>query len=200
MLVDNLAKLNSASRKGISAALVVVTLVAMYNWTIAPQLTWLRAEQQYKAAVNDIARKCTITNAALGKKETKVEELRQEFAQLQDTVFTSEAAKEFFSDLQVIAQQAECTVDSLNLVKHRQRAQKEEPEKLGGIITSSAALSVLGTYPDIIKLIERLQARPQKVWIDALKMKAIGGGSQQLKCDMTITICTFQDREATTHE
>jgi Tfp pilus assembly protein PilO len=200
VLVDNLAKLNSASRNGISAALVVVALVAMYTWTIAPQLAWLRAEQQYETAVSDIARKCTVTNAALRKKKTKVEELHQEFAQLQDTVFTSEAAKEFFSDLQVIAQQAGCTVDSLNLVKSQQRPQKEESEKPRGIVTSSAALSVLGTYPDIIKLIEKLQARPQKVWIDALKMKAIGGGLQQLKCDMTITICTFQDREATTHE
>ena len=200
MFVDNLAKLNSASRNGISAALVVVTLVAMYNWTIAPQLTWLRAEQQYEAAVSDIAHKCAVTNVALGKKKTKVEELSQEFAQLQNTVFTSGATKEFFSDLQVISQEVGCTVYSLNLVKSQQDPQRKKTEKPRGIVTSSAALSVIGVYPDIIKLIEKLQARPQKVWIDALKMKTVGGELQQLKCDMTITICTFQDKEATTHE
>jgi hypothetical protein len=200
VFVDNLAKLNTASRNGISAALVVVTLVAMYNWTIAPQLTWLRAEQQYEAAVSDVARKCAVTSEALGKKQTKIEELRQEFTQLQNTVFTSEAAKEFFSDLQVISQEVGCTVYSLNLVKNQQDPQRKKTEKPQGIVTSSAALSVIGVYPNIIKLIEKLQGRPQKVWIDALKMKTVGGELQQLKCDMTITICTFPDKEAKTHE
>ena len=37
--------------------------------------------------------------------------------------------------------------------------------------------------------------RIQGVWIDSLKMKTLDGDFTRLKCDMTITIYTIQDKE-----
>ena len=195
MLIDSLAKLNSTSRNAISAALVIIVTIAVYNWIVAPHVTHLFAVQQYETAVDDVVKENKILSSAVRTKKKKLEQLHEQFAQLQSSLFMIDQAKEFFSDLQGISEQANCTVHSLNLVTSEQNS-----EVALGIVTKSAILSVIGTYGDIIRLVERLQACPQKVWIDSVRMMNLDDASGQLKCDMTITICTIQDKEAMPHE
>jgi hypothetical protein len=49
-------------------------------------------------------------------------------------------------------------------------------------------------------LMERLKARPQKVWIDSFRMTTLEDGSGRLKCDITITVWTIPDKEAVPNE
>ena len=105
-------------------------------------------------------------------------------------------AKEFFSDLQVISEQAGCAVYSLNLSQENKGPKKHSLSNASGIVTQSAMLSVIGTYGDLVKLVEKLQSRPQKVWLDSFKMTNLDDSSGQIRCDITITICTIQDKEA----
>jgi len=200
VLVDSLAKLNSSARNAISGALVVITAIGMYNWVVAPYVTYLRAAQQYEAVVGDIAKKDKIISSAVRVKKKKLEQLREQFAQLQSTLFTVEGAKQFFSDLQPVSEEVGCTVYSLNLVASKPIAQDEQSKDSVNIVTNSAMLSIIGAYSNIIKLVERLQARPQKVWIESVTMASLEDDSAQLKCDLTITICTIQDKEAILHE
>jgi len=208
VLIDSLAKLNSASRNAISAALVVIVAIAVYNWIVAPHVTHLHAVQQYEFVVDDVVKKNKILSSAVRTKKKKLEQLHEEFAQLQGSLFTADKAKEFFSDLQAISVQAGCTVYSLNLVTSERNSEQGQAEDALGIVTKSAILSVIGAYGDIIRLIESLQARQQKVWIDSVKMTSCEDASGQLKCDMTITICTIpsaslgtsRDKEAMPYE
>lgn len=195
MLIDSLAKLNSTSRNAISAALVIIVTIAVYNWIAAPHVTYLFAVQHYETSVDDVVKKNKILSSAVRIKKKKLEQLHEQFAQLQNSLFMIDQAKEFFSDLQAISEQANCTVHSLNLVTSEQNS-----EDALDIVTKSAILSVIGTYGDIIRLAERLQACPQKVWIDSVRMTGLDDASGQVKCDMTITICTIQDKEAMPHE
>jgi len=200
VLIDSLAKLNSASRNAISAALIMTVAIAVYNWIVAPHVIYLSAVQQYESVVSDMAKKSKILSSAVTTKQKKLEELHEQFVQLQSSLFTLAQAKEFFSDLQAISVQAGCTVYSLNLVASERNSEQGQAEDASGIITKSAMLSVIGTYGDVIRLIESLQARQQKVWIDSVRMTSHEDTSGQLKCDMTITICTIQDKEAMPYE
>ena len=200
MLIDSLAKLNSASRNAISAALVVIVAIAMYNWTVSPHVVQLSVVQQYESVLDDVVKKNKILSSAVKIKNKKLEQLGEQFAQLQSSLFMIDKAKEFFSDLQVISEQMGCTVYSLNLTTDKQNSKEGQAEDATGIVTKSAILSVIGAYGDIVRLVERLQARPQKVWIDSVKMTSLDNDSGQLKCDITITICTLQDKEAIPHE
>jgi len=230
VLIDSLAKLNSNSRNAISAVLIVIVAIAVYGWTVAPHVTHLSAVQRYESVVDDVVKKNKILSSAVKTKKKKLEQLQEQFAQLQGSLFMVDKAKEFFSDLQAISVQAGCTVYSLNLVTSEQNSQDgpaEGRETTSGIVTKSAVLSVIGAYGDIIKLMEKLQAREQKVWIDSVRMTSLdspasgGQASNQLKCDITITICTIpsisasagislplqkqglgtsQDKEAVSHE
>lgn len=200
MLIDSLAKLNSVSRNTISAALVVIVTIAVYSWIVAPHVNHLFAVQRYESVVDEALKKNKIIRSAIGTKKKKLEKLGEQFNQLQSSLFMMNEAKEFFSDLQAISEQAGCTVYSLNLLTNELKSKDSKPEDSSGIVTKTAILSVIGAYGDIIKLIERLQAREQKVWIDSVKMSSLNDTSNQLKCDITITICTVLDQEAMSNE
>ena len=82
-------------------------------------------------------------------------------------------------------------VHSINMIKNNPN--KKESENSSGIVTKSAVLSVVGLYKDIPRLIQRLQSRSQKVWIDSIKVLTVEYNSDRPRCDITITICEIQD-------
>ncbi len=195
MLIDNLTKLNRSSRNAVSAGLIVIAAVAMFNWTVAPQATYLFAAQRYESVAGNIVKKNKIISNKVIIKRKKLQELQEQFAQLRDTLFTPEQAKEFFSDLQVISEEASCAVYSLNLVTSKAASERKGSADASGIFPESATLSVAGVYENIMKLVKRLQARTQKVWIDSVRMEIFNYDSAQSKFDITITIYTIRDRE-----
>ena len=83
-------------------------------------------------------------------------------------------------------------VYSVNMIKKYPK--ENQPEDTSGIVTNSAVLSVIGFYKDIPRLIQRLQARNQKVWIDSIKVLTVEYNSDRPRCDITITICEIQDK------
>lgn len=193
MVIDNLAQMNRSSRTAIFAALIIIAAIAMYNWILAPHTTYLFAAQRYEYIVDDIAKRSRIIRSTIKIRERKLQELREQLAKLQNTLFGHDKAKEFFSDLQAISEQAGCTVYSLNFTESKRR----QSEDKSGIVAKSVVLNVIGAYGDIIKLIESLQARTQKVWINSVSMESLKNDSAQLKCGITITIYEIQDKETT---
>lgn len=200
MLIDDLAKLNRSRRSAVSAALLIIAAIAMYNWTVAPHTTYLLAAQRYESAIDNIAKESKVISNKVKIKKKKLQQLREQFTELQSILFTSGKATEFFSDLQPISEQTGCIVHSLNFVTGEPVLRGEESENALGIVANSAVLSVVGVYGNIIKLVERLQARTEKVWIDSVRMEVLGDNADPLKCDMTITIYTIKDKEATLYE
>jgi len=200
LLIDNLAKLNSVSRNSISAALVVIVAIAVYSRIVAPHVTHLFAVQQYESVVDDVVKKNKILSSATQAKRKKFEKLGEEFTKLQSSLFTIDEAKKFFSNLQVISEQSSCKVCSLNLITSKNKSGDGRSEDSSGIVTKSAILSVIGAYGNIVRVIEKLQARPQKVWVDSISMSSLEDASGQLECDITITICATQNKETVPHE
>ena len=191
MLVENLAKLGSLARNATSASLILIAALAMYKWTVTPQTAYLSAARAYESAMDKVIEqnKSIAKQIELKRRELKV--LREDSAQLQSILFTPNQAREFFSDLQVISEQAGCAVHSINLISDRR---KPKNERLG-VVTSGAALSVVGIYKDIVKLIERLQTRTQKVWIDSIEMRTLNSSSDKAICDLTVTIGQITDKD-----
>lgn len=196
MLVDNLTKLSRPSRNAVSASLILIAVLAMYNWIVAPRTNYLLAAQRYEFVMENMVKKNKTIDNRINIKKKKLQELLEQSAQLQSTLFTPDQAREFFSDLQAISEQTGCIVYSVNLITN-----KPNPIKYGqlqdtaGIVTKSAVLSVVGVYKNITKLIERLQSRTQKVWIDSVKVQALNNNSDRPRCDITITICVLTDKE-----
>jgi len=192
MLVKHLLKVNRSTRYAVSASLIVIALLAMYNWLVAPHAAYLSVAQGYESVTANLVNKNKIIGNQVKVKRKKLQELQEKSAQLQSTLFTPDKAREFFSDLQAISEQTGCMVQSLNMIKNNPN--DKESENISGIITKSAVLSVVGLYKDIPRLIQRLQARTQKVWIDSIKVMTVEYNSDRPRCDITITICEIQDK------
>jgi len=192
MLVKHLVKANRSTRHAVSVSLIVIALLAMYSWLVAPHVAYLSVVQGYESVMTNLKNKNNLINSKVKVKRKKLQELQEKSAQLQSTLFTSDKAREFFSDLQAISEQTDCMVYSLNMIKKNPKG--KQSENTSGIVTRSAVLSIVGLYKDIPRLIQRLQARTQKVWIDSIKVLTVEYNSDRPRCDITITICEIQDK------
>ena len=195
MFVKGLSKLTPSSRNALSASLILIAVIAMYNWMVAPRASYLSAAERYGSTMENVIGKNRVVETRVRIMKKKLKELQEQAAQLQNTLFTPDKAKEFFSDLQAIAEETGCSVYSVNLVDSKQNAQPRLPGDTAGIVIKSAVLSVVGSYKNITQLIRRLQSRTEKVWIDTINLRTVNYNSDQPRCDITITICTVADKE-----
>ena len=191
MLVKHLVKANRPTRFAFSATLIMIALFAMYSWLVAPHASYLSVVQGYESTMTNLVNTNNHIVSNVKIKRKKLQELQEKSAQLQSTLFTSDQAREFFSELQAISKQTGCIVHSLNMIKKNPK--EIQSDNTSGIVTKSALLSVVGLYKDISRLIQRLQARSQKVWIDSIKVLTLEYNSEQPRCDIVITICEIQD-------
>jgi len=191
MLINTLAKLNKPARNGISAAMVIIAAIAMYRWTIPPHYNYLASAKSYEHAVDDIIEHSKIIKAQVETQKTQLQKLHENSSQLESVLFTSNEAKEFFSDLQVIAEQSGCVVQSSNFIPGKSDSKKKHE----GIEVKSANISVLGIYKNIETFVGRLQSRTQKVWIDTVKMENLDETSNNVLCELTITIYQISDKD-----
>jgi hypothetical protein len=191
MLVDNLAKMSRSARNATSASLIAIAAFAMYNWTVTPHAASLSSAKTYESVMDNLAKERTIVATRIKIKLKELEQLREQSAQLQSAIFTPDAAREFFSDIEVISVQTGCAVHSISLLVTEQ---ENEHEHLG-IRTKSAELTITGLYRDIVRLIKRLQARSQKIWLDSIVLQTIDYSSDKVGCHLTITICETIDKD-----
>ena len=169
----------------------------MYDWIVAPHVTCLSASQRYDSVVSKAVEKNKAVARDVATKTKRLEELYRQLAESRSTLFTPDEAKAFFSDLQATAEETGCTVNSLNLVANKPSSRdKRKTEDTSGIIANIATLTVSGQYNSIFRLVEKLQNHAKKIWLDSFEMETIDFNAAQLKCDMTITVYTIQDKGA----
>ena len=190
MLINHLAKLSNPVRNATAASLIFIAAVAMYKWTVMPQSSYLSSAKAYESVMNRVTKHNKVIVSQVEAKRKELQELRESSSQLHNTLFTDAQAKEFFSDLQIISEQAGCIVQSTNFITEKARPENGDV----GIEVKSADISVMGAYQDIEKLIGRLQTRAQKVWIDSIRMRTLDRSSDKVMCDLTVTICLIRER------
>jgi len=191
MLINRLAKLSNPVRSATAASLIFITAVAMYKWTIVPQSGYLSSAKAYESVMNRVTEHNKVIVSQVEAKRKELQELNDNSSHLQNMLFTDAQAKEFFSDLQVISEQAGCVVQSTNFIPEKSRPEDEDV----GVETKSANISVMGIYQDIEKLIGNLQTGTQKVWIDSIRMRTLDRNSDNVMCDLTVTICLIRERQ-----
>jgi hypothetical protein len=195
MLLKNWTKSARFSRNAVFAAIALIGIFAIYNWIVVPHENYLMAAQRYKSVSDALARKNEIISRDVVVKKKKLEQLQDEFERVYAGLFDPVGAKEFFSDIEVIAENTNCIIRSLNVSQTGSVLKPDQSKAGGGITANHATLSVVGNYGNIVALIGELQNRPQQVRIDSLNIRLIGGDSNQLGCDMTITVYEIQNKE-----
>ncbi len=199
MLSHNQIQTIRSSRNVVFSALVVIEAIALYNWIVRPNVNYLRAAQTYESVAEKLAEKNQIisNNVTIRRKEHK--ELQEKFEHIRLKLFDPVKAKEFFSDIQAMAEETNCIIYSLNF-SPTDPALDTGQEVSSHITTNHAQLSAVGDYKNTVALINKLQGRSKQVWIDSVSIEPIGSNSEQLKCDITVTIYVIHSKEKDSHD
>jgi len=125
-------------------------------------------------------------------KKKELQQLQHKSQLINASLFDGVKAKQFFlSGIQAAAEQTNCIVNSLKFPQDRKRDSASRPSQ--AVEASRMTLSVTGGYRNIVALINKLQDRPERVWIDSLRIKSTAGSL--LRCNMTITIYVMHNKE-----
>lgn len=169
-------------------ALLFVGLVAARSWVVEPQLTALRAAQRYETAINTCNDRSENINSELRAKRLWLDKLVIKRGLLSNMVFTAGKAEEFLSDLEAFCVEANCSIGSLRYVG-------ESRQEDSAIVTRTTSLAVQGSYNDIIRLVQTLQSRSQKVSIESVEMTTTAD-PQIVACRLVISIYVNLDKES----
>lgn len=177
--------------------LLVVAALGVRSWVVTPHLASLKAAQQYERATGDRIEKSKTINHQLRAKRTRLEKLTAEYALLSDMAFSPAKAEEFLSDLEAFCEQSGCVVASLSFMNGPDQTADGWS---ASVVARGAALTIYGRYGSIARLIEKLQGRREKVWIDALHMARLTSDLSRVACRITITIYVNLDEESIGYE
>jgi hypothetical protein len=172
-----------------------IAAVVFYNRFVAPHRNCLRAAQTYETLADALDEKNSVIAGYVGTKKKELQQLQRQSQLIDAGLFDDVEARQFFSGIQTAAKQTKCVIKSLKFPQDVRLSGTSGPSQGTYVVASRVTLSVTGGYKNIIELINKLQNRPQQVWIDSLRIRLISDGLRELNCDMTITIYVKHNKE-----
>jgi len=193
--IDNFIKVNRTSRDALLVAVVLVVAVGLYSRFVSPHINCLSAAWRYESVLNGMSDKKSRLLQSVEADRQQLRKLENDVLPLQNSLFSPDTAKQFFSDVQAISARCGCAVRSVKLIEPMGGEKPGKDKNESAIVSKKTQLSIVGNYGDITEMIHRLQSGPEKVWIDSLQMEGVGTGSGLLRCDMTITVYIAAGKE-----
>lgn len=200
MLMDIFVKSKRSSRIAILAISAAIPLFAIYNWLVAPHARYLHASENYEAVMSDVAKENSVIKSRTQLKEKELEKIEQNLDKTLEKFFSPEAARQFLSDIEVIATQTSCLVYSVNYVTDQTSQDKSAKKSPSPVTNQTAVISLAGSYDNIIRFFTQLFDRPQLVSIKSIDIKPVSRNFDQLECDVTITVYTIKNEEIITND
>ena len=195
MLPEHWTKSTRSAPAAFLGALVLIGIIAAYNWIIAPHRNYLLAADKFESTVTNLARKNKIIGNQVTMKKKELEELHDKYKQSCARLFDPVEAGEFFSNIQASAERANCILSSLTFSPVRPAPKTARPRTDEYITAQSATLSLSGGYGNILALMDLLQDGPKQVCIDSVGINSDEQDSVQLECGMTVTIYVIHRKE-----
>ena len=196
MLNSNIVKSGPTTKVIVAVSFVSIVALAAYNWVISPQIAYLNAAEQYKSIVGGAGAKSTIIQKNVERKLAEVEKLQQDISRLENSFFTFEKAREFFSDIEPVAVQYNCTVESSDFMP----SVSKKNDGLSDVTLNRAKVMLSGNYKNIMKFLEKIRDYPQRIVISNLLIERSDKVNNDLNCQVNITIYVIEDKEAITYE
>jgi len=188
------------SKNVVFAALVVIGTMVLYKNIIVPHTGCLQTTKVYASATNKLAKKSSIIQTNIRIRKKNLQNLKNNFEHIRVKLFNPIEAEEFFSDIQAMAQQANCFVSSLNFSAADTASQSKQSKAKSHINSSFATMSIAGSYKNILAMINKLQDRSRQVWVDSINIEPVNDSSDLLKCDIKIRIYVIYSDGSKSHD
>ncbi len=190
---DKITNISPTSRVLLASTVILIVGFGMYNWTVSPQTSYLNAARLYENMVANAGDKTTMIKGQMETKAGLIMTLEHEIAETEGSFFTSASANEFFSDLEPISLQCDCSIDSLNFMSAEPVVVEGKEKGSSSVSFRRASISLVGRYENIIKFFMKLSSYSQRISVNELFIESTGYKTNELVCHITITIYLIED-------
>jgi type II secretory pathway pseudopilin PulG len=199
MRLHKLNELAASEHRAVVAVLCIIGALAVHNWLVSPHMASLRAAQQYERATSTVMDKSKVKNQQLQAKREAFDRLLAERTALAEGIFRPDEVEPFFNELEHLCTETQCAVvlfshaEESNSIRHGV-GDANEP-----VSQRTAKLTLQAGYGNVVRLVEKLQTYPRRVWIDRLQIvytPEISG----VTCDLEISIYVHRSKENEDHE
>jgi hypothetical protein len=180
-----------------AVAMLLIGIIAMYNWFISPNTRYLAAAQKYSQMLDLTEKQNKTILSELELRRKKFDNITQEFEQKKQTFFDIDQAKTFLSGIQSEAEKNGCPVTNLKFSPLKNVAAKDNNSL--DICQYQIVMSFIGNYRTIVKFLNTIQNRPAKVWVDEINVGTTQSTDGYLSCDITLSIFTLRVKENTSN-
>lgn len=200
MQIKSLSKLRLSSKQGLLAASVVIAVLAMYNWIVAPHVTYLRAVQRYEPVVAQVAQEQVSVKDQMVESKKVLEELEAQFDQVRSLLFSPGQVQPLTGDLEALAVQHRCALRSVDV--RSGRPLRIAGDEQGSLVVDEVriAMTVTGEYDGLMAFIGRVQAYERRICIRSLVMEPTGPDPRRLQCRIEIGIYMIVEKEGVPHD
>jgi hypothetical protein len=193
MIADRIRTHPRAVRHASSAALVLLGVVALYNWILAPQVGCLHAMQELGAMMERVAAEKERLDGTLETKVRQWQSLQRERTELEEGVFTTDGARAFLQGLLPLVEEVGCTIVLADLVGDNKTTRIEEPNVPIVVEVSHPSLVVSGQPDQVCALLQRLQENRPRVWIDFCQCDFPEGGTGPAECNLVLALYAVEN-------
>jgi hypothetical protein len=194
-MTDHIRSHPRAARGASSAALLVIGVLALYNWVLAPHVGYLHAVQRLEPVVGRVTQEreriCSILDRKVGHWRT----LQQDKAELEEGVFTVEQAKAFVQGLLPLVEETGCAVLRADFKPDTRTQRLDEPNVPVVIEVSRMNLDVLGQPDQVSALLGRLRDSRPHAWIDSCRCDFSGGAAAPVECNLALALYIIVERQ-----
>lgn len=206
MQIQNLQTLTKNREATVIGVLLLIGIVAIYNWVVSPHVALLVASQRYARAANHRIETAEAISEKVRLKRDELEGLLVERAKWSGGTFDVAGADEFLRSLQMLCREAGCTRVSVSYLQAEELTAPEPESTTDGddeprptapslLVAKGALITVQGGYEDIVTLSDALQSHRTKVWIDRLEMSSLRSSVGQVSGKLRITIHVTSGKE-----
>ena len=180
---------NLHKRNSTVAAISIIMTIAIYNWFVTPHTQYLMAEQKYQQTMNSVENKDKILNTELKISNKKFENLCKKHEQQKQMFFEIDKAKNFLSSIQTTAEKNGCMIENLRFLPSREIVTGSSDIKINQYQTN---LILFGGYGNVVKFLNTIQNRPEKVQVDSINVE-MNNEKGYLECSLAISIYTLKE-------
>lgn len=198
MRTDHMRTYPKMTRTASSAALVLIGVLALYNWVLGPHVRYLRAIQRLETAVASVAEEKDRICEMLEAKRRDRRGLEQELAELEAGVFTVGGARTWLRSLLPAVEETGCAVLLADFAGDAKKRRIEDPNAPLAVEVSHLSLMVSGEPDQVMALLQRLEDQRPRAWIDCCQCDFPPGGAGPVECSLALTLYTACPRKELT--
>lgn len=201
MMIKLLAKLSPSGRNALFYAFVAIVGIAMHNWVLDPQLTYLKAVEQLGPISDKINETKSHLQEQLAARQAMVDKMTQEYSHYSAILYTPEQMSQLESDIRNLAGLVGCEVLTwTQSSKDSSERNAVKSQGLKDIGFQGVRVELNGSYNGILSLLGDLQRDFDGLGIQHMKITQCQDDIGLLHCSFDLDFYVNKQSEVLTDE